>query len=78
MARLEKGPASMAELASEASISGAAMAEQLAPLLKEKILVEKDGKISVDESRLDGALEADQSRFDGVVDGLTKMDGYLN
>lgn len=78
MARLERGPANIDELAAEAGIDSAAMAEKLGPLLEENILVEKDGAISVDAEKLDEALEADQSRFDGVVDGLTKMDGYLN
>ena len=79
MEMLESGPASIDELASEYGDSAALMMEQIGPLLKAGILREDRTArtLSVDKEKLDKALESDQA-FGGVVDGLTKMDGYLN
>ena len=78
MARLEGGPAPIKDLAEASGTGEAALMEMLGPLIKAGILRADDASLSVDKGRLDEALEADQARFDGVVDGLTKMDGYLN
>lgn len=78
MARLEDGPAPVGEMAGAAGTDAGGLMELLGPLIEAGILRADGGSLSVDKGRLDEALEADQARFDGVVDGLTKMDGYLN
>lgn len=79
MEMLEGGPAGIDELASEYGDSANMMMEQLKPLLEAGILREDAAArtLSVNKEKLDKALESDQA-FGGVVDGLTKMDGYLN
>lgn len=79
MGMLEGGPAGIDELAAKYGDSASAMMEKIGPLLEAGVLREDAAArtLSVDKKKLDEALESDRA-FGGVVDGLTKMDGYLN
>ena len=81
LAELENGGKESSYLAQKYSISENELKTRIAYLLQHDFLKEenKDGKIiySANYEKLAKILENEEN-FDGAVDGLTKLDSYLN
>jgi len=74
---LESGPKESLFIAKKLEISEDEIKNRLSYLLDHDFVMEKNKTYSADADKLNKVLESDKS-FDGVVDGLTKMDSYLN
>lgn len=81
LAELENGGKESSYLAEKCGISDEEIREQLSYLLKYEFVKEQtnNDKIiySVDAQKLSKVMENDEN-FDSAIDGLTKLDSYLN
>ena len=81
LAELESGEKDLSYLASKSEMSGDQILASLSYLIETDILVKsvRDDKIylNADSEKLSRLMESDEN-FEGAVDGLTKMDSYLN
>lgn len=78
---LEDGPKETSDISDKCGIAPGEIMRRIVPLVSAGILVKSaDGDavlISVDMQRLADIVESDDM-FDGAIDGLVKLDGYLN
>ena len=81
LAELEDGEKECSFLAKQASISESEVLERLSYLIEHDFLhkTENDGKcaLSANSEKLTSVVENNEN-FDGAIDGLEKMDSYLN
>lgn len=81
LAELENGEKESIHLATKSGISEEEVSERLSYLLEYEFVKEKtvNGKLvySADAKKLAVIMESDEN-FDTAIDGLTKMDSYLN
>jgi len=81
LAELEDGEKQSSYLSEKLKISAEEIRKRVSYLSKYGFVKEekKEGKIiySVDADKLEKVIESDNN-FENVVDGLTKMDSYLN
>ena len=81
LAKLEDGEKELSYLAQKCDISESDVQNQLAYLIEHQFVLqeEKDGKIafSANTEKLTKIVESDEN-FGAAVEGLTKMDGFLN
>ena len=81
IAELENGEKQISELSSKSGLSEEQILSNLSYLIETHILIKtnKDNSIylAADTKKLSEIVESD-GNFDAAIDGLTKMDGYLN
>jgi len=81
IAELENGAKRLSELSSKSGMSEEQILSNLSYLIETDILIKttKDGStyLSADGQKLTEIVESD-GNFGAAVDGLTKMDSYLN
>lgn len=81
MALLEDGPQELDHISKETGLAGSEVESALSYLVECGLVnrVDQDGTItySADTQRLAKIVEDDEN-FDSAIDGLTKMDSYLN
>lgn len=81
MAELENGGKELSYLSTKSGISEDEIKNKLSYLIEFDFILEKneDNKIiiSANSEKLSKMVESNEN-FDGAVDGLTKMDSYLN
>ena len=89
IARLEEGKKTLQELAQQTQIAKEEILDRLDYLIEhhfiiKEVIEEHDNDndssnivISANAEKFDSIMKNDE-RFDGVIDGLTKMDSYLN
>jgi len=80
LAELESGSKTSTYLAQKCSISETEVKTKLSYLIEHNFVIEKVEQeklfFTANEEKLASIVESDQ--FDGAIDGLTKMDSYLN
>lgn len=82
IAQLEDGPKPLSELSANSGIPEGQILSRLSCLLDAGVLSKTasgDGstRMSADGKKLTDLVESD-GNFDAAIDGLTKIDGYLN
>ena len=81
LAELENGGKESSYLAEKSGISEEEVRERLSYLLKYEFVKEQNDNdkiiYSVDAQKLSKIMENDEN-FDSAIDGLTKLDSYLN
>lgn len=81
LAELEGGERPLSELSGISGVSEERILSNLSYLVESGILAktQRDGAVylSADHQRLSELVESD-GNFDAAIDGLTKMDGFLN
>ena len=81
MAELENGEKQLSELSSKSGLPGEQILSNLSCLIEAGILIKatRDDSVylSVDAQKLSETVESD-GNFDAAIEGLTKMDSYLN
>ncbi len=81
LGELEDGQKPLSELSSISKLSEEQILSNLSYLIKAGILIKtsREGStyLSADHAKLSDLVESD-GNFDAAIDGLTKMDGYLN
>ena len=77
LAELEGGPRDIAYLAEKSGMDPADIREGLSYMVEHGFVKVSGSAYEADKARLAAAME-DDGHFDGVVDGITKMDSYLN
>jgi len=80
LAELENGSKDSSYLAQKYSMTETEIKEKLSYLIEHGFVMEKIEQeklfFTANEEKLASIVESDQ--FDGAIDGLTKMDSYLN
>lgn len=82
IAELEGGPRPLSELSAKSGLSEGQILSRLSCLIDAKVLSKTSSEggpvcLSADGQRLTELIESD-GNFDAAIDGLTKIDGYLN
>ena len=81
IAELENGKQFCNKLAQKCSITESEVKERLTYLIEHQFIFEKsEGENILFEANTEklASLVENGDQFDGAIDGLTKMDGYLN
>ena len=75
------GPKPLSELSAASGLSEEQILSNLSYLIKAGVLIKTSGgdstRLAADHAKLSELVESD-GNFDAAIDGLTKMDGYLN
>ncbi|CAI9830611.1 conserved hypothetical protein [Nitrosopumilaceae archaeon] len=77
IAELEDGPKGIPHLAAAASVGEDEVLERLSYMIECGLVTREGGTLAADHEKLSSIVE-ESSNFDGAIDGLEKLDTYLN